>query len=467
MDLDGTLLRSDLLIETGLVFLRDQPHRIFSVFRWLARGKSVLKHELANATDMDVSVLPYDRRVIDLIETQRQRGRRVVLATASHVRLADRVAAHLQLFDEVVATNRGRNLSAQAKRDALVQAYGVRGFDYLGNCADDLLVWGAARHAYVVSASPATERRAREIGNVVAVLNPELPSIRDWFKALRVHQWLKNLLVFVPLLAAHRYSEPRLLLDVLLAFASFCLCASSVYLLNDLLDLRNDRQHARKRSRAFASGRISIQSGLAVFPVLLIAAFGLALWQLPLAFTAGLGVYYGATLAYSLMLKRRMIVDVMTLAGLYTIRIIAGSIPLGIPLSFWLLAFSMFMFLSLALVKRYAELFQASIKGGTEKLGGRGYFPDDLPMIAALGAGAAYVAVMVLALYINETRTTQLYRNAEAIWLACPLLLTWISRVWMLAHRGQMNEDPLVFAVTDRVSLAIGLLMALVFWWAT
>lgn len=467
VDLDGTLLRSDLLVETGLVFLRDQPHRLGTLLQWLVRGKAALKHELAHATELDVSVLPYDPAVIDLIRAERERGRRVVLATASHRRLADRVAAHLGIFDEVIATDVDRNLSAGAKRDALVQAFGDRGFDYAGNSRDDLPVWSAARQAYVVNAPSSVERGAKALGNVACVLPREGPGLRDWMKALRLHQWLKNLLIFVPLLAAHRYTEAKLVVDALLAFLCFGLCASSVYVLNDLLDLRDDRHHARKRFRPFASGRLSIQAGLMAFPLLLFSAFALALWQLPPAFVGGLATYYALTLAYSMTLKRRMVIDVITLAGLYTLRIVVGAIALSIPLSFWLLAFSMFMFLSLALVKRYAELFHARTQGNETKARGRGYYPSDLQMIASLGAASGYMAVMVLALYINDGRTTQLYRQQEFIWFACPLLLTWISRVWMLAHRGEMNEDPVIFAIRDRISLGIGALIGLVFWAAT
>jgi 4-hydroxybenzoate polyprenyltransferase len=470
IDLDGTLLRSDLLLETGLLFLRDQPHRFLAPLRWLARGKAALKRALAAETAIDVSVLPYDERVLELIAGERGRGRRVVLATASHRKLADQIAEHLGVFDDVIATADDHNLSAHAKRDALVQAFGARGFDYAGDSRDDLPVWGAARRAYVVNASPAIERRVHALGNVARVLGSGRATLRDWAEALRLHQWLKNLLIFVPLLAAHRYTEWRLMADLALAFLCFGLCASSVYLLNDLLDLRDDRHHATKRSRPLPAGRLPIQSGLAAIPVLLVAAFGLAVWQLPLAFTIGLASYYGLTLSYSLWLKRRMVIDVITLAALYTLRIIAGGVAVDVPLSFWLLAFSMFIFLSLALVKRYAELFHVRAAPGAEKTDrarGRGYFADDAQMIAALGAASGYMAVMVLALYINDGPTTPLYRHQELIWLACPLLLTWISRVWMLAHRGLMNEDPVVFAVRDRVSLSIGALMALVFWAAT
>lgn len=467
IDLDGTLLRSDLLIESWLAFLRDQPHRLLAPLQWLIQGKAILKRELAHATELDASVLPYDTAVLDLIATERCKGRRVVLATASHRTLAERVATHLALFDQVIATDAQRNLSAGTKRDALVEAFGHQGFDYAGNSASDLPVWSAARRAYLVNASASTERRARAVGNVSRVLCPHPPGIGDWIAELRLHQWLKNLLIFVPMLAAHRYADLRLALDALLAFLCFGLCASSVYILNDLLDLREDRHHVHKRTRAFASGRLSVQSGLAVFPTLLAASFAIALWRLPLAFTAGLAAYYVLTLAYSMALKRRMVIDVIALAVLYTLRIVAGGIGLGIPLSFWLLGFSMFMFLSLAFAKRYAELFHMQTQGSAEKIRGRGYFPGDLQMIASLGAAAGYIAVMVLALYINDARTTQLYRQPEFIWLACPLLLTWISRVWMLAHRGTMHEDPVIFAVRDRTSLALGAAIALVLWAAT
>ncbi len=465
VDLDGTLLRSDLLVETGLLYLRDQPHRFWAPLLWVMGGKAALKYRLADATDLDVTLLPYDDAVIALIDSERQSGRRIVLATASQRRLAERVAAHLGLFDEVLATDTQRNLSAGAKRDALVERYGERGYDYAGNAAEDLTVWQAARWAYVVNASGSVLRRARRQGNVHRVLGPADASMHDWLRALRLHQWLKNLLIFVPLLTAHLYGEPELVGKGLLAFLSFSLCASSVYLLNDLLDLPDDRRHASKRQRPFASGLLPIHFGLAVIPLLLLAAFAIALWQLPALFSLALAGYYILTVAYSLSLKRRMVIDVIALAALYTLRIIAGALALAVALSFWLLAFSMFMFLSLALVKRYAELYQARAEPGG-KAHGRGYDADDLPMIASLGAASGYLAVMVLALYINDAVTVRLYSHPTVIWLACPLLLTWISRVWMLAHRGQMHEDPVIFAMRDRTSLGIVCITALVFWLA-
>lgn len=291
--------------------------------------------------------------------------------------------------------------------------------------------------------------------------------IRDWLKALRVHQWIKNLLVLVPLLAAHRYGEWPLLQSAMIAFLAFSLCASSVYILNDILDVADDRLHPTKRNRPFASGRLSAKAGAFVAPLLLIVAFVLAFLCLPMNFLGVLAAYYAVTLAYSVQLKRRMVFDVVALASLYTLRIVAGAAAVGVPLSFWLLALSMFMFLSLALVKRYAELFQIRAAGGEEKARGRGYYSSDLEMIASLGAASGYMSVMVLALYINDARTEELYSNVKVIWLACPLLLTWITRMWMMTHRGFMNDDPVVFAIRDRISLALGAMVAAVFWFAS
>jgi 4-hydroxybenzoate polyprenyltransferase len=285
--------------------------------------------------------------------------------------------------------------------------------------------------------------------------------LRDWGKALRLHQWLKNLLLFVPLVTAHHLTEAALVETALIAFLCFSLCASSAYVLNDLLDLQADRQHPTKRRRPFAAERLSIHAGIVAFPILLLAAFAIAPWRLPIAFTTGLASYYVLTLAYSTWLKRHTVIDVMTLATLYTLRIVVGGVALDIPLSFWLLAFSMFMFLSLALVKRYAELVRIRSQDSAAKANGRGYQADDMQMIASLGAASGYIAVMVLALYINDARTSQLYRHPEFIWLACPILLTWISRVWMLAHRGQMDDDPVIFAMRDLASGLMGALMAL------
>lgn len=467
VDLDGTLLRSDLLFESSMAFVRIQPLHILKPFGWLTKGKAALKENLAKSTDIDVSVLPYDSDVIELIKLERSKGRNIVLATASNEILAEKIAKHLNLFDKVLASNSERNLSSHSKRDLLVSLYGDKGFDYVGNSHDDIVVWAAAKHAYVVNPHLGVERRARALGNVRQVIISNSVRVKDWLKALRLHQWLKNGLIFVPLLAAHKINDIGLLWQGLLAFVFFGMCASSVYLLNDLLDLADDRHHNSKRNRPFASGKITIKSGLFVFPILLLSSFIGSVLLLPLAFTGVLVGYYILTLLYSLWLKRQVAIDVIALAILYTVRIIAGAAAFGLPLTFWMLTFSMFIFLSLALVKRYSELKDARSKGETEKTRGRGYYPDDLEMISSLGAASGYLSVMVLALYIHDQTTAELYSQPQLIWLACPLLLFWVTRIWLITHRGHMHSDPVEFAIRDRISQFVGVLFGLVFWVAS
>jgi 4-hydroxybenzoate polyprenyltransferase/phosphoserine phosphatase len=466
VDLDGTLIRSDLSLESGFAFMGMRPWLAFRALGWLAEGLPRLKHEISHAVPIDAASLPYDERVLALLKEEKQRGREIVLATASHRHYADQIAAHLPVIDRVMATEGEVNLAAANKRDALLSAYGDKGYDYVGNSRDDLVVWASARRAYVVNARPSVCARAEAQGNVAQVLPPSGNHLADWAKALRLHQWAKNLLILVPLLASHRIGDNGLLLRAVLAFLCFGLCASSVYLLNDLVDIGADRHHPSKSRRPFAAGRLSLMHGFLAVPLLLALAFGLAAVLLPWRFMAALAVYYVLTLAYSLGLKRLMSVDVIVLAGLYTLRIIAGTFAFGVSLTFWMLAFSMFMFLSLALVKRYDELQVARRRGSVDKTRGRGYYPSDLEMVASLGAASGYISVMVLALYIQDPATVALYRHPHIIWLACPLLLFWVSRVWMLTHRGQMHDDPVVFALKDRISLGIGVLFSAIFWLA-
>jgi 4-hydroxybenzoate polyprenyltransferase len=463
VDLDGTLLRSDLLVESGLAYVGAKPWLSFSPIKWLFSGRAHLKANLAKSAPIDVTTLPYDPEVIVLIKEEKAKGRSIILATGSHKIYADQIANHLQLFDRVLATEAGTNLSAHNKRDMLVQEYGEQGFDYVGNSRADLPVWAAARLAYLVNPELGVESSANALGNVERVIRVQHSKLHSWMTALRFHQWIKNLLIFIPLLASHQLDNPSLLLTGLLAYILFGFCASSVYLLNDLLDLADDRYHPKKRYRPFAAGDLSVKAGVLIFPFLLLLAFSGAILLMPWYFTVTLAIYYLLTLAYSFALKKVMILDVIILAMLYTLRIIAGALAFNMLPTFWMLAFSMFIFLSLALVKRYAELLEAKNKGETTKTPGRGYYPNDLEMIASLGASSGYLSVMVLALYIQDQSTINLYQHPAILWLGCPLLLFWISRIWLLAHRGQMHEDPIVFAIKDKTSLILGVLFCIIF----
>lgn len=464
VDLDGTLLRSDILIESGFRYLKSSPLRFLAPLGWLIRGgKPELKSRLAADTELDVSMLPFDPQIVEWLEEERANGRTIVLATASHEKYAQAIARHLELFDEVFASDDQVNLSSHRKKDRLVARFGERGFDYAGNSRDDLPVWQTADRAYVVNA-PATVRRAAEkAGNVERIFESRPPALKTWLRSLRMHQWLKNLLIFLPLLAGHLLGSPHLIAHAVLAFVAFGLCASSVYLLNDLLDLEDDRHHPTKCRRPFASGTLPLAWGLAAFPMLLAGAFALAFATLPWRFSVVLLGYYALTLTYSIVLKRLVMVDVVVLAILYTVRIVAGTTAIETHLTFWLLAFSMFIFLSLALVKRHVELL--SMKGrGLNQSRGRGYMSSDLELVSSLGSASGYLSVLVLAMYIQDPKTAQLYRHPQLIWLACPLLLYWISRTWLIAHRGRMHDDPIVFALRDRLSLAVIGLCGLVFW---
>jgi len=300
------------------------------------------------------------------------------------------------------------------------------------------------------------------MGNVEKLFISRGSILNSLIKALRPHQWLKNFLIFIPLLASHKFVNASLIFHAILAFILFSLTASSGYLVNDLLDLESDRYHPRKRFRPLASGDLPIQVGIVSAPLVFLVGFATSLLLMPKAFSITLVIYYALTIAYSQFLKRIMVVDTIVLAGLYTVRVIAGSYACGLVPTFWILAFSMFLFLSLAMVKRYAELLEARSKGETQQTKGRGYFPDDLEIIANLGSSSGYLSVLVLALYIQDFKTVKMYHTPELIWLACPILLFWISRVWMIAYRGEMHDDPVLFAIKDKGSLITGLLFATV-----
>ncbi|MBX7143043.1 MAG: UbiA family prenyltransferase [Oligoflexia bacterium] len=457
VDLDGTLIHTDMLFESLFGVLKTSPLKLLTLPFVLLRGRARLKRELASSYQFDPSLLPYREDLLTFIRNERAQGRPIYLSTASDQLIAAKIAEHVGVFDGVLASDGSRNNKAASKAEALAQQFGERGFDYAGDSRADLSVWRRAEGAVLVGdANRHSSAQVEEQRIVGRFPNPPRRVAKTVLKAIRVHQWVKNLLLFLPLILAHRAADALPLSHVLVGFFSFCFCSSSVYVLNDLLDLESDRHHHSKRNRPFASGVLSIGFGLVAVPSLLLSSLALAL-LIPPQFLAVLAGYFAVTLAYSLRLKQIVLVDILTLAALYTVRIIAGGAAAGVAVSEWLLAFSMFFFMSLACVKRYSELLILR-QHNKQEAKGRGYVASDLEQIGQFGSAAGYLSVLVLALYVNSHDVSALYSRPQVLWLVCPLLLYWISRIWLIAHRGKLHEDPIVFAIHDKVSYVVGLL---------
>ena len=464
VDLDGTLTLTDTLHESVLTLVRNKPYLLLLLPFWLFKGIAHLKQKVAEHSELDVTTLPYNQPLIDWLQAEKQRGKKIVLSTAANEKIAKQVVRNFNFFDEFIASDSTTNLKSARKREALQKRYGVKGYDYAGNSNDDLEVWAGASNAILVNASETVVSKASTLTSISQIFRSERAGFAIWFKALRVHQWLKNLLLFVPLLAAHQIGNAQSLGLLIIAFLSFSLCASSVYITNDLLDLESDRIHPRKRFRPFASAKLSVLHGVIAAPLLIAASFLLGA-VVGLDFLIVLLVYLLMSVTYSFNLKRLVLVDCLTLATLYTMRIIAGAATVSVSLSFWLLAFSIFIFLSLAFVKRYAELLVQSSEG-KNSAHGRGYLVTDAPLLQALGVSSGYISTLVIALYLRSENVMSLYAQPLAIWLLIPILLFWVSWVWLKSSRGEMHDDPIVFAAKDKTSLSVAAITALVFIYA-
>ncbi|ANW02960.1 UbiA family prenyltransferase [Bradyrhizobium icense] len=460
VDLDGSLLLTDMLYESFFNVLPIGFHANFAAVRALTNGKAAVKHHLAQTSELDYATLPYNTCVMDLIQSAKARGRKVYLATAANAKHARAIADHLGIFDGWFASDEKTNLSGSLKAEILAAAFGKNGFDYIGNGPSDFPVWEIADKAYGVDLSNSVKRRLVALKDNYIALDHGNAGRRPWSKALRVHQYVKNLLVFVPLATSHQFTLANIITDVI-AFLAFCACASAVYVLNDLLDLKSDRAHASKRARPFASGLIQLRTGLLMVPALLLFSLMLAT-KISLEFIGVLVGYFVLTSAYSFYLKRKMLVDVVVLAMLYTTRIVAGGVASEIQISQWLFIFSMFIFTSLALIKRYVEL-ATRLDCGLPDRSDRDYRIGDLGVVAALAAAAGLNAITIFALYVTSPDVQKLYRHPRALWLICPILLYWIGRALMMAHRRLMDDDPIVFALRDRISaIAIASIAAVV-----
>lgn len=450
VDLDGTLVKSDLLAEGAIRLLRRNFGYLFALLLWLVGGKARLKAEIARRVDIDPAELPFHQSLLNVLRAEAASGRPLFLASASNLRYVQAVADHVALFDGVLASDDTRNLAGSRKLDAILAHRNGQLFDYAGNARPDLSIWRQARRAIVVNPEPGVEAAARRCCTVEQVLDDRTRGPKVYLRAIRIHQWLKNLLLAVPLLTSHTWGDVRAVGAVLVAFLAFGLCASANYLLNDLLDLPADRSHPRKAKRPLAAGDISPPRAIRLMAGLLAAGLSLAA-LLPAGFLATLMLYLAVTISYSLHFKTFMLLDVLCLAGLYTLRIIAGTEAIGVEVSNWLLAFSMFLFFSLALVKRCTELVTMQQQAQTATRG-RDYRVTDYPAFTVMGIVSGYLAVMVLTLFIDNPSTIAHYTHPRWLWLLCPPMLYWISRLWIKTVRGEMHDDPLVYSLQDRGS---------------
>jgi 4-hydroxybenzoate polyprenyltransferase len=449
VDLDGTLTPTDTLVESLIELVKQSPMNLLRLPLWLLKGRAGFKDSVASHASISTEHLPYRETFLAYLRGEKEKGRRIILATAAHKSIAEGISAHLGLFDDVLASDAGRNLKGKAKLEAIQERIGEN-FVYAGDSHADISIWKAAQAAVLVGVSSDMAESIRRAVPVEREFPKEDVGLAVWLRALRVHQWLKNLLLFVPLLTAFSFMEMGKLATMAVAFLAFSLAASATYIVNDLLDLDNDRAHPRKRLRPFASAKIPILHGLAVAGSALVLAFVLAL-AVSHAFFLILLLYLALTSAYSWALKKYVLIDVLTLSILYTLRILAGSVAIGIATSSWLLAFSVFMFLSLALVKRCSELVSVD-QTGKHAARGRDYRVTDLIVLWPLGVGAALSAVVVFGLFISAPETQARYATPHLLWLVAIGLIYWLARLWIMTSRGEMHDDPMIYAIKDHGS---------------
>jgi 4-hydroxybenzoate polyprenyltransferase/phosphoserine phosphatase len=459
VDLDGTLVATDTLDECLLCIARRSPQKLLKIPLWLLGGKAQFKERVAEAAAQDLCSLPYRPSVCEYIEARAAEGEEVVLATAANWRIAKQVAGECKFIQNVLASDEKTNLSGERKLTAIRDYAAGRPFDYMGDHVKDLKIWRAARNAIVVGKSARLAAKVAGAENVIQISSGTGGTAREWLRQLRVHQWSKNVLLLLPLVLAHKITSVPALVACLIAFIAFSCAASAVYLVNDLIDLPHDRSHPTKSKRPLARGAITIRQALGATVGLVGAAAVLSLAFLPLTFFAMVVGYWVMSFAYSLWLKQLAIVDILMLAGFYVYRILIGAVAVHVLVSVWLLAFSMFFFLSLGTIKRYADLLEAAGSGETGRAG-RSYSTADLEFLRTLGLACGCVATLVLALYLNSAEIMQLYRRPTCLWLVCPLALYWILRAWLIASHGEMHDDPVIFALRDKASYVVAALTA-------
>ncbi|QWE10863.1 UbiA family prenyltransferase [Polynucleobacter sp. es-EL-1] len=458
VDLDGTLIYGDCLHEQLNRAIFFHPLILVSAIWQLLQGKAKFKEFLSKNLSIDVTLLPYNEELIAWLKEKKEEGRTLVLATASNQELARRISDHVGIFDAVHASNDLVNLKGKAKAQLLNQVYGQ--YEYIGNSGADLYVWQDAVKSYYVGKSQKIITALKGQQNFAGQFKARGSEFKSFIRALRPHQWLKNILVFVPVVMAHQLSFYNLC-STFIAFLLFCAIASAGYLINDLSDVDSDRENKHKKKRSFASGAISLPFGWIVIPILLGSSLWVSFTYLPYQFACSVILYFILTILYTKVLKGFPNIDVFTLAFLYILRIQAGGYAVNISLSFWLITFSLFFFISLGMLKRFSELLE--FNNFEAVLPGRAYKKNDAAFIESAGIASGYIAIAVLALYIKDLNISNLYQSPQYIWFVCPVMLYWITRVWFLAQRGELHHDPVYFAAKDHVSWLLTAIIALCF----
>ncbi len=457
VDLDDTLVRTDTLFEITIKLIKNHPLLALKIPIWLTHGLAYTKHKIAKKARISAELLPYNKDVVRFIRKERKKGHPLCLATASDTLTATRITKHLNIFDNIIASDGITNRAGDKKAEAIIKTYGEKQFDYIGNSKADLAVWKHARRALVANAHPSVIKKAKNSANVTQVFpRKKRRKIKTFLKQIRIHQWSKNLLLLVPILTAHKIDNLTPFFNVTLAFIAFSLVASGIYILNDLMDLEADRKHPLKKHRPIASGHMHILVAGYSMIALIITGITISIF-LPAPFLIIIALYIIINITYSLHLKQIPLVDIFVLASLYVIRILAGSAATGIATSSWLFIFATFIFISLALAKRVSELNGLGIRK-KNKVSGRGYITKDKKTLTILGITSGYISLIIFVLYITSNTVTSLYARPNTLWLLLPLFFFWITRIWRLTHKRKMNEDPIIFAIKDMSSYIVATL---------
>lgn len=461
VDLDETLIKTDMFFEAMVHLLKAKPLLAIFIPFWLIKGRFYTKHKISSYVTPNVETLPYNEDFIEYLKAEKKKGRKIYLATATLKTIADKISDYLGIFDGVFGSENNVNLKGTKKKKVLIENFGVDGYVYAGDSPSDLKVWDNSHAAILVNADKKTANKAGKLTKIEKEFNNKPNLIKLVIKQIRVYQWVKNILIFIPMLLAHNFFNSDMYLKGLAAFLSFSFSASFVYVLNDLLDLESDRQHPRKKKRPLASGNLLLKTAFFIAPILIILGLGIAFVALDTSFIITLIIYLIITNLYSFYLKKMYVLDIIVLSALYTIRLIAGAHAAGVELTLWLLAFSIFIFTSLATLKRYTEVL-VMINQNKSKTKGRGYFTNDKDLLLSMGTSSGLLSVLVFALYVNSPDVLSLYNNQEVLYLIGPVLLYWILRIWFKAHRGLMHDDPIVFAGKDPVSYLLAVIVGFI-----